>query len=245
MLRGRGKDLLGAWRQALVLGVFNTAGPYLLIAWGEKHVDSGVAAVANAAVPIFVALLAIRMLPGERLTGLRLAGVFLGLGGVGVLSGLHLNAGRLALLATLGVVAAALLLAVAQLYVQRHIVLGGSVLATVGMTGGCAASASFSIATMPVRLPGGTTIGATLTLALVSTLLAQLIFYRMLTWHGASRASLVTYTTPVFTLAFGAGFLGEPATAAKLGGLALIVAGVAFGGGLIRSHRRAAVASTP
>jgi drug/metabolite transporter (DMT)-like permease len=136
MLRGRGKDLLGAWRQALVLGVFNTAGPYLLIAWGEKHVDSGVAAVANAAVPIFVALLAIRMLPGERLTGLRLAGVFLGLGGVGVLSGLHLNAGRLALLATLGVVAAALLLAVAQLYVQRHIVLGGSVLATVGMTGG-------------------------------------------------------------------------------------------------------------
>jgi drug/metabolite transporter (DMT)-like permease len=81
MLRGRGKDLLGAWRQALVLGVFNTAGPYLLIAWGEKHVDSGVAAVANAAVPIFVALLAIRMLPGERLTGLRLAGVFLGLGG--------------------------------------------------------------------------------------------------------------------------------------------------------------------
>jgi drug/metabolite transporter (DMT)-like permease len=70
------------------------------------------------------------------------------------------------------------------------------------------------------------------------------IFYWMLTWHGASRASLVTYVTPVFTLVFGAWFLAEPATAAKLGGLGLIVAGVALGAGLTRLPRRAAIATT-
>jgi drug/metabolite transporter (DMT)-like permease len=245
VLRGRGQELLGAWRVGLVLGVLNAAGPYILIAWGEQHVDSGVAAVANAAVPIFVALVAIKMLPGERVTGLRLAGVFVGLAGVGVLSGLNFDGGSLALWGTLAVVIAALLFAVAQLYVQKHIEIGGSVLATIGMVAGALLLLPFSLAAMPAHLPSSETIASTLALALVSTCLAQVIFYWMLTWHGASRASLVTYSTPVFTLAFGAWFLGEPATAAKLGGLALIVVGVAVGAGLTHLRRPAAVAPAP
>ena len=54
------RELRGAWREGLVLGALNAAIPFTLIAWGEKHVDSGVAAIANASVPLFVALLAIR-----------------------------------------------------------------------------------------------------------------------------------------------------------------------------------------
>ena len=67
--------------------------PFTLIAWGEKHVDSGVAAIANSTVPIFVALLAIRFRPSERVTGMRLFGVLLGLVGVGVLTGLNPEGG--------------------------------------------------------------------------------------------------------------------------------------------------------
>src|SRR3954462_37813 len=51
------------------LGVVNGAIPFTLIAWGEKHIDSGVAAIANASMPIFVVLLAVRFQPSERVTG--------------------------------------------------------------------------------------------------------------------------------------------------------------------------------
>src|SRR6266487_6953453 len=54
------------------LGVVNGAIPFTLIAWGEKYIDSGVAAIANASMPIFVVLLAIRFKPSETVRGLRL-----------------------------------------------------------------------------------------------------------------------------------------------------------------------------
>src|SRR5215470_12728087 len=60
--------------QGFALGVVNGAIPFTLIAWGEKHIDSGVAAIANATVPIFVVLLALRWQPSERVRGLRLFG---------------------------------------------------------------------------------------------------------------------------------------------------------------------------
>ena len=79
----RSAALRATGRGGVILGVVNGAIPFTLIAWGEKHVDSGIAAIANASVPIFVALLAIRFNPSERVTGMRLAGVLLGLVGVG------------------------------------------------------------------------------------------------------------------------------------------------------------------
>src|SRR5919108_4754969 len=88
---------------AFILGVINMAFPFVLIAWGEKHIDSGVAAIANASVPIFVALLAIRFNPSERSSGLRLVGILLGLVGVGVLAGVHPEGGGWAVLGTLAV----------------------------------------------------------------------------------------------------------------------------------------------
>src|SRR5918992_1040275 len=63
-----------AWRATLVLGVINAALPFWLIAWGEKHIDSSVAAIAQATVPIFVLLLGLRFLPQERITAALLFG---------------------------------------------------------------------------------------------------------------------------------------------------------------------------
>jgi drug/metabolite transporter (DMT)-like permease len=65
-------ELRAAAVPGLVLGFVNAALPFTLIAWGEKHIDSGVAAIANATVPLFVVLLAIRYRPSERATGGRL-----------------------------------------------------------------------------------------------------------------------------------------------------------------------------
>ena len=56
--RGRGRELLATWRDGLVVGVLGAAIPFTLIGWGERHVDSGITGVANATVPIFVAVIA-------------------------------------------------------------------------------------------------------------------------------------------------------------------------------------------
>jgi len=94
--RGLGPAIDGMRRlgwQGFGLGVVNGAIPFTLIAWGEKHIDSGVAAIANATVPIFVVLLAVRFQPSERVAGVRLGGFLLGLVGVGVLAGIHPRGG--------------------------------------------------------------------------------------------------------------------------------------------------------
>src|SRR6266487_2596178 len=78
---------------AMVLGVFSTAVPFTLIAWGETRIDSGVAAIGNASMPIFVALLALRYQHSERSSGLRLVGILVGLLGVAVLAGVNPRGG--------------------------------------------------------------------------------------------------------------------------------------------------------
>jgi hypothetical protein len=78
---GATAKLRAAVRPGIVLGLLNAAIPFVLIAWGERHIDSGVAAVANATVPIFNALLVLRFNPAERVSGMRFVGVLAGLGG--------------------------------------------------------------------------------------------------------------------------------------------------------------------
>src|SRR6186997_531446 len=104
------------WREGLIFGTINGALPFTLIAWGEKHIDSGVAAIANASVPIFVVLLALRWQPSEAVRGARLGGILLGLVGVGVLAGVHPSGGWWAIAGTLAVVLASLSYAAANLY---------------------------------------------------------------------------------------------------------------------------------
>ena len=98
----------GAWRHCLVLGALNAALPFWLIAWGEQHIDSGLAAVVQASVPIFNALIALKFLPHERLTGTRALGLAIGIVGVAVVTGIHPRGGWLAIAGTLAVVLSSL-----------------------------------------------------------------------------------------------------------------------------------------
>jgi drug/metabolite transporter (DMT)-like permease len=232
--------------QGLGLGVVNGAIPFTLIAWGEKHIDSGVAAIANATVPIFVVLLAVRFQPSERVTGLRLGGFLLGLVGVGVLAGIHPRGGWWGAAGTLAVVVASLAYAIGSLWAQRLVARTSALpLATASMIGGAIVLLPLGLAQLPSQVPGWKETGSVIALAVLGTALAQIILYRVLRSDGAARVSLVTYLLPVTALFYGVTLLGEPLTVEELVGMALILGGVAFGSGAVRVPRREPAPATP
>src|SRR2546430_4331208 len=233
---------LPAVRPALAPGAFvGTIGmalPFLLISWGETHVDSGVAAVANSSVPIFVALMALRFAASERSSGLRVVGLVVGLAGVGVVAGVHPNGGWWAVGGALAVVLASLCYAVSSLYIQRSLVVGGLELAAASVLAGAAAMLPFALARLPDSV-GWKPFASVAVLGIVGTGFAQLIVNRLIGEHGSARSMLVNYLLPGFALFYGATILREPLTGAKVGGLALILVGVTLASGLVLSGRRA------
>jgi drug/metabolite transporter (DMT)-like permease len=231
-----------AWREGIVLGVLNAAVPFTLIAWGETYVDSGVAAVANASVPIFVAILAFWFVPSERSTGLRAVGVVVGIAGVAVLVGVHPEGGWNGALGTGAIVLASISYAAANLYAGRRMGVGGPVLAAASIVVAFVALAPLALASLPSHAPGWKSVGSGVVLGLFGTALAQILAYRLIRLYGSSRAALVAYMLPAFALAYGAVFLDEALTIQKLAGLLLILGGVGLGSGALRLLRRPAVA---
>src|SRR3954453_9570480 len=118
------QEMRGAWREGLVLGALNAAIPFTLIAWGEKHVDSGVAAIGNASVPIFVALLANPFAPSQRLTGIRLVGGLGGLAGRAILAGVDPSGGWWAVAGTLAVILSSVSYGGANIVAHRRMSVG-------------------------------------------------------------------------------------------------------------------------
>jgi drug/metabolite transporter (DMT)-like permease len=240
------EELRGAWRQCLVLGVLNAALPFWLIAWGEQHIDSGLAAVVQASVPIFNALLVLKFLPHERLSATRAFGLGVGLLGVAVVTGIHPEGGSLAVLGALAVVGSSLSYASAGVYGQRAVHgTPGPVLATGSMLAAGLILLPFALFQLPHSMPSLEATASLLALALLGTALAQLVLFRMLALHGSSRLSLVTYLMPGFALLYGAVLLDEEITPTILVGLGLILGGVALASGAVRLPRRETAAARP
>jgi len=240
------EELRTAWRHCLVLGVFNAAVPFWLIAWGEQHIDSGLAAVVQASVPIFTALLVLRFLPHERLTRLRALGLAVGIVGVAVVTGIHPDGGNLAIFGALAVVLSSLSYAGAGVYGQRAVRgTRGPVLAAGSMLVGGLILTPFALFQLPGSVPSLEATASVLALSLLGTALAQLILFRMLALHGFARLSLVTYLMPGFALVYGALILDEAITFWTIGGLALILGGVALASGAVRMRQRETAAVRP
>jgi drug/metabolite transporter (DMT)-like permease len=245
-VRAAGAEMRTIVGPAMVLGVFSTALPFTLIAWGETKIDSGVAAIGNASMPIFVALLALRFRKSERATGARLFGVFLGLIGVAVLAGVNPEGGWAGFVGTLAVIAASVSYAISTLYTQGLLdTVHNDVLAAFSVAWGAVFLLPIGAIQAPSHFPGWGVIAAVLALALLGTVAGQLLFFRMIYRYGSARASLVVYLLPVTALFYGALLLDESITASAIVGLVLILAGTALGSGLIRTPRRAPVPAAP
>ena len=232
-------ELRESWRQWTLIGVVGNAVPFWLVAWGETHVDSGIAAIAQSTVPIFTILLGLRFLPAEPLGATRWGGIAIGLVGVGVLAGAGPDRGWWAVAGTLAVVLSSLAYASGNVIGQRSVSdTAGPVLATGAMLSAFVTLLPFGLLQFPRSTPDADAIASLLALALLGTVLAQLVLYRMLRLFGGRRSSLVTYLMPGFAIVYGALLLDESITLSSLAGLALILAGVALGSGAIEQRRR-------
>ena len=218
-LRGRGRWLA-------MFAVFEIAVPFPLIAAGEQHVDSSVAAIIIAAAPLIVALLALRFDASERVSGRRLVGLLIGLGGVVALVGIDI-AGR-----TDELLGAAAILVAAAGYAAGPMVLNRTLAdadprATMGASLAIAAAllTPFAAAAPPAATPSGEAIGALLVLGLVCTAAAFVIYSGLIAEIGPGRALVITYVAPVVAVALGVSVLGERPGAGAIAGLLLIIAG--------------------
>jgi drug/metabolite transporter (DMT)-like permease len=241
--RGAFNELRAAGWIGFAIGIVNGAIPFTLIAWGEQHIDSGIAAVANSTVPIFNALLVPWLLPAERLSRRRLAGMLVGFGGVALLTLGQPNVSWWFVAGTMAVVVASFSYAVGGIWAQHGLGSArGPTLAAASMLGGAVALLPLALFDLPTHAPGWKPVASLAALTLLGTALAQLILFRVIRLHGSARTSLVTYLMPPAALVYGAILLDESISVASVGGLVLILLGVGLGSGaLVLARRRAAI----
>jgi drug/metabolite transporter (DMT)-like permease len=228
------------WVAFAVMGVFNNIIPFSLIIWGESQIQSGLASILNATSPLFSVVLAHFLTREERITPNRIAGVLIGLAGMAVLIGPSALGGlNLTSLAQLAVIAAAISYAWVAIYARRFKVLGIPPLVTA--TGQIVASAVIVTPLAlwidhPWTLAHAPSSGAWLAMAglvVLSTVLAYIVYFRILASAGATNALLVTLLVPVSALLLGGLFLKERLSVGDGIGMLLIFMGLAVMDGRI------------
>src|SRR3984893_5412165 len=116
------RQMRGRWPVVAALACIQIVGPFLLISYGEQHIASSLTSLLIAADPLLVALFALRFDPGERVSGLSLVGLFIGMGGVIVLLGLDIGGDGQRLLGAIFVLLAATGYAISALLIKRPVI---------------------------------------------------------------------------------------------------------------------------
>ncbi len=217
-----------------ILGAVNIAIPFWLIGWAEQHISSGLAGILQSTAPFFTLILAASFVHDEHITGGRLAGIAIGFAGILVLSARNLAdlgsaAGAQRLLGELAVVLSSLAYGAGNTYARRALRGTRPLVLATGQVGW----AFVMVAALAFLVDGGITLPsvpeaffAVGWLGAVGTGFAYVIFFRVLTRWGPTRASLVAYLLPVVAVILGVVVLGEAVDATFLAGAALIVAGI-------------------
>lgn len=235
---------LRIWVAFIGMGLLNNMLPFCLIVWGQTRIASGLAAILNATTPLWTVLVAHFLTADEKMSGNKLAGVLAGLTGVAVMIGPSLlsEIGGEAW-AQLAVVGAALSYAFAGIYGRRFKRMGVAPMVTA--TGQVTVSAVLLLPVVllvdrpwTLPLPGAATIGAVIGTAALSTALAYVIYFRLLSSAGATNLALVTFLIPVSAILLGALALHERLDPRHVAGMALIGAGLAAIDGRLPPWRR-------
>lgn len=228
-----------AWIACAGMGLLNNAIPFTLIVAGQQYIPSGLAAVVNAATPVFAVLAAHWLADDERLTPDRLAGTLIGLAGVAILAG---PATFLAGAEALGIVlclGACLSYGLSGVWSRRLRRVGLKPLPAAA--GQCIAS---TLIMLPLAVvfdrpwalpaPSGEAVAALLALGLLATALAYALYFAILAGAGATNTMLVTLLVPVTALILGRFALDEALAPRHLLGMAVIGIGLIAIDGRVR-----------
>ncbi|HSI80572.1 MAG TPA: DMT family transporter [Solirubrobacterales bacterium] len=200
--------------------------PWWLIPVGEQHLSSSVTAILIASVPLMIAAIALRFDPGERVRGIRLAGLFVGLAGVVLLVGVDI-AGRPGELFGAGAILLATLGYAIGPMIVKHRFAGfnplGPVAAAFAISSVMLAPAA--LATLPSADPTAGALASIAVLGVACSALGMFLFVALITEAGPSRASVITYINPAVAVALGVTLLDESLAPAAVAGLLLILAG--------------------
>ena len=222
------------WRAYFAMGFLNNALPFSLIFWGQTEIAVGLAAILNATTPLFTLIVAHFLTPDEKIDRTKIIALLIGLLGVVVLIGPAASSGGSTLWGEAACLAAALSYALAGVYGRRFRRMG--IAPTEAAAGQVTASA---VLILPIMLvvdrpwtlaapPSFTVTLALLGLALLSTALAYVLYFRILAAAGATNLLLVTLLIPVPATLLGALVLGEPLEPRQFAGMALIGVGLAL-----------------
>ena len=224
---GRRPKLRARWRQFLLIGTLNAAIPFTLIAAAEIHLTASLAAILNSTTVMFAAVAA-AVWSRDPLTARKVVGIVLGVIGVAVLVGWDpVELDGAVLLSVGAMLAASLSYGISAVYVKRTFVGVPPLGMAIGqLTGATVVLFPFAALSVPGESPPVAATASVLALALLSTALAYLFYFRLITNVGPTSTVTVTLLVPVFGLLFGVLFLDEPFGPGTLAGLGIVLGSV-------------------
>ncbi len=237
--RGAWGALRDRWRPIAVVGLSNSALPFVFFAFAAQSITAGLASIFNAAAPLFGAAIAWLWL-NDRLSRSRLLGLAIGLGGVLWLAWRNVNqeaafkpgGSGWAIVACL---AATVLYGFSANFTKQHLNGVPPLAVAAGSQGFAALFLCVPAALLwPATMPSAQAWGAVAVLAVLCTGVAYILFFRLIAHIGAANAISVTFLIPVFGVLWGALFLGETVTGAMAAGCVVIVLGTALATGALR-----------
>lgn len=235
---------LSIWMAFLVMGLLNNVIPFSLIVWGQTEISSSLASILNATAPLFAVIIAAVWLKDEPVTPTKILGVVIGFTGVAVMIGPG-AIGEIGgdVFAELAVVLAGLSYACAGAYGRRFHRMQLS--PAVAAAGQVTMSTVVLGAAVPLAVDVSAAAGADLTawaavaaMAVFSTALAYLLYFRLLATAGATNLMLVTFLIPVTAILLGVLVLKETLSAWEVGGMLLIFSALVVIDGRVLPGRR-------
>jgi len=214
------------WSPLLLLGITNVAIPFFLISWGEQSIDSAVAAILDATVPLFTILVAHYLLHDDKMTLPKVLGLLIGFAGVIILMSKDIGASLGSILGQLAVVLASAFYAGSAVFARRTTEATPGILRSAGPL--VSATVVMWLATFlvesPVKIPQlGITWIALLFLGILGSGLAFVLSYYLIHEIGPTRTSMVTYLFPLGGVILGVAFLNEELSWQLLVGAVLII----------------------
>lgn len=215
-----------AWTPLLVLGITNIAIPFFLISWGEQSIDSAVASILNATVPLFTILIAHFLLQDDKMTAPKVLGLLMGFAGVVILMSKDISDSLGSVLGQLAVVLASLFYAGSGVYARKTTQDLPGILRSAGplLPATIVMWLTMFVVESPVKFPQlGLTWISLLFLGVLGSGFAFVLSYYLLHEIGPTRTSMVTYLFPLGGVILGVVFLNEDLSWQLVVGAVLIV----------------------